>query len=133
MDVAGMDVAGCGLCGVAHVDAAVGAAALHVAAHVAATHIAATHIAAATAARLGCIVCEVRVRRAVMGSNDKLTERSLKTPEGVSVYCYILSLIFFKQSRRELLVVTYALDEVCLASADGFVNFTEARFELSAR
>ena len=66
MDVAGMDVAGCGLCGVAHVDAAVGAAALHVAAHVATTHIAATHIAAATAARLGCIVCEVRVRRAVL-------------------------------------------------------------------
>ena len=83
MGVAGMGVAGCGLCGVAHVDAAVGAAALHVAAHVATTHIAATHIAAATAARLGCIVCEVRVRRAVMGSNDKLTERSLKTPEGV--------------------------------------------------
>ena len=91
MGVAGMGVAGCGLCGVAHVDAAVGAGALHVAAHVAVTHIAATHIAAATAARLGCIVCEVRVRRAVMGSNDKLTERSLETPESVTAMCINLS------------------------------------------
>ena len=99
MDVAGMGVAGwCGdgWCGVAHVDAAVGAAALHVAAHVATTHIAATHIAAATAARLGCIVCEVRVRRAVMGSNDKLTERSLKTPEGVVSTALRYCLIFFE-------------------------------------
>ena len=51
----------------------------------------------------------------------------------MSVYCYIISLIFFKQSRRESLVVTYALDEVCLASADGFVNGAEALFELGAR
>ena len=47
--------------------------------------------------------------------------------------CDIISLIFFKQSRRESLVLTYALDEVCLASADRFVNGTEARFELGAR
>ena len=63
----------------------------------------------------------------------KVTERSLKTPEGVSVYCLMVGLIFFKQSRRESLVLTYALDEVRLASADGFVNGTEALFELGAR
>ena len=45
----------------------------------------------------------------------------------------IVCLLFFKQSRRESLVLTYALDEVCLASADRFVNGTEARFELGAR
>ena len=45
----------------------------------------------------------------------------------------MVGLIFFKQSRRESLVLTYALDEVCLASADGFVNGTEALFELGAR
>ena len=45
----------------------------------------------------------------------------------------MVGLIFFKQSRRESLVVTYALDEVRLASADGFVNGAEARFELGAR
>ena len=45
----------------------------------------------------------------------------------------MVGLIFFKQSRRESLVVTYALDEVCLASSDGFVNGTEALFELGAR
>ena len=45
----------------------------------------------------------------------------------------VVGLIFFKQSRRESLVLTYALDEVCLASADGFVNGAEALFELGAR
>ena len=45
----------------------------------------------------------------------------------------MVGLIFFKQSRRESLVLTYALDEFRLASADGFVNGTEALFELVAR
>ena len=75
----------------------------------------------------------VRRVSAVVETARVFRERSLKTPEGVGVYCYIISLIFFKQSRRESLVVTYALDEVCLASADGFVNGTEALFELGAR